>query len=661
MCGIAGIFHTSPTHGPVTQQQVGNMLRAIRHRGPDESGIYLSQNFGMGNVRLSIIDLASGSQPLSVENNRYWIVYNGELFNYPELRDELQKRGRTFQTASDTEVVLQSFAEWGPDCLKRFNGQYAISIWDEHRKELFLARDRAGIRPLFYAYRTGSFYFCSEIKGLFQLPQVERQITANGLAQVFSFWTTLTPSTPWKDVLELPPGHYMRVNQHGTVIQRYWRLSFPEEEDQTEIRSVNETAEELKWLLRDAVRIRLRADVEVAAYLSGGLDSTITTALIRDIEPDILNTFSIGFQERDFDESNYQTEASQFFGTHHTSFSCSNAEIGENFINAVYYSEYPLLRTAPVPMYLLSKKVREQNIKVVITGEGADENFAGYNIFKEAAIRRFWASQPNSTVRPMLLKRLYPYLPVIRDGNPTALKMFFGFGLQQTDDLFYSHLLRWHNTSRIRNYLSEDIKSTAQPDFDKALKIIAGPAFSNYGNLAKAQHLEFSVFMSNYLLSSQGDRMAMGNSVEGRYPFLDHRVIEFAANLPENHKLIGLNEKFILKKMAGKTIPSSILNRSKQAYRAPVSGGLLGSNAPDFVHEMLSEANLHNAGFFDSAKVNKLIQKMENGKMISEIDQMALSGILSTQLLHYLFICGNPPPDIKKDLRKPKVLHQPGS
>jgi len=290
-------------------------------------------------------------------------------------------------------------------------------------------------------------------------------------------------------------------------------------------------------------------------------------------------------------------------------------------------------------MYLLSKEVRENNIKVVITGEGADEMFAGYNIFKEAKIRRFWAREPKSSFRPLLLSKLYPYLPQVRDSKLINLKFFFGCKLKETDNPYYSHLLRWHNTSRIRNYFSEGLRQELLSyDPMEDLDLFINPEMKNWDDLEKAQYLESSIFMSSYLLSSQGDRMAMANSVEGRYPFLDHRVIEFASNLPDNFKLNGLNEKFILKKMMGDRIPDSILKRSKQAYRAPIASSFFGNKKPDYVKDVLSENKLFSTGLFNPTRVQQLVDKFETGASHSEIDNMAITGIISTQLLHQQFI-----------------------
>lgn len=638
MCGIAGIYNFNSPENPVSENILTNMLSVIRHRGPDESGIYLGKNIGIGSVRLSIIGIASGQQPISIRNERYWIVYNGELFNYIELKQELQSLGCNFKTETDTEVVVQAYAQFGASCLNKFNGQYAICIWDKQENELFLARDRVGIRPLFYSRQNDCITFCSEIKGIFENPEIERALSSQGLSEVFTYWTTITPNTPYENIHELPPGHFMKINASGIHIEQYWSFDFSGEKPKDSI-SLNEAVEGLRELFSDAVRIRLRADVEVAAYLSGGIDSSVTTAFIKEIEPNVLNTFSIGFKDKVFDETNYQLEAAKYYNTNHVAFSCTSEEIGEAFYDTVKHTEFPILRTAPTPMFLLSKKVRKSNIKVVITGEGADEMLAGYNIFKEAKIRRFWAKEPQSNIRPLLLTKLYPYLPMMKNARSSVLKMFFGYKLGETDNPFYSHLLRWHNTSRIQNYFSNDLRSEIE-NYDPMISLQENMpvGFESWSDLAKSQYLEATVFMSGYLLSSQGDRMAMGNSVEGRYPFLDHRVIEYAATIPSDYKLNGLNEKYILKEMMKGKIPDSILKRSKQAYRAPIHTSFFNDNPPAYVEEMFSDKTIRDYGYFDAVKIGKLIEKFKSGNNISEVDNMALAGILSTQLIHSMFL-----------------------
>ena len=388
-----------------------------------------------------------------------------------------------------------------------------------------------------------------------------------------------------------------------------------------------------------AVRIRLRADVEVAAYLSGGIDSSTTVAYIKDIEPGVLNTFSIGFEDKDFDESKYQEEAVRYLNTNHRAISCTSKDIANEFPRVVWHSEIPLTRTAPTPMLILSKLVRDNNIKVVITGEGSDEILAGYDIFRETIIRRFWASQPSSSLRPTLLKRIYPDIPHLRNASPNVLKMFFGYRLEDTDNPLYSHLLRWNNSNHIKKHFSENLRNTVNgydPLADLSEKL--PESFMEWSPLARAQWLETTVFMSGYLLSSQGDRMAMANSVEGRYPFLDYRVIEFCSSLPDRFKLNGLNEKYLLKKLMSGRIPESIVKRPKQPYRAPINSVFIGMGKPDYVDEMLSEKMTGLAGIFSYESVAALLSKIKKTGTASETDNMVLASVISTHLVYSQFI-----------------------
>ncbi len=613
------------------------MLARIQHRGPDESGVYLGQNVGLGNVRLSIIDLKTGQQPMPNEDGSLWIVINGEIFNYIELREELQQKGHVFKTTSDTEVVVHCYEEYGTACLNKFNGQFAIAIWDTKKRELFLARDRVGIRPLFYTKTQNSFVFASEIKSFLEHPEVNFRFSPESLSQIFTFWSTAAPNTAFQDIYELPAGHFMKVSFEGVEIRPYWNLTFPEEGNENNL-SFPDAMEELHSLFEDSVKIRLRADVPVGAYLSGGIDSSITTAFIKNIFPEVLRTFSIGFDEKEYDESSYQQLAIHYLNTNHSGVSCSAEDIAANFEKVVYHTEIPILRTSPVPMYLLSKSVRNNNYKVVITGEGADEMFAGYNIFKETMIRRFWARYPDSKYRPLLLKKLYPYITQMSGASNAALKFFFGYKLDETGSPAYSHLLRWNNTSRIKNMFSDPVKE-AFSAYDPVEEYISNlpEGFDQFHPLSKAQWIETNLFMSDYLLSSQGDRMAMANSVEGRYPFLDHRIMEFASKLPPDFKLHGLKEKHLLKEMMRGKLPDEIVNRPKQAYRAPITNSFL-SEKSDYVNEMLKEEYLKKTELFDPKQVSKLFSKIKHSNSASEVENMALTGILSTLILEKQFV-----------------------
>jgi len=634
MCGVAGIIDYRGKQNTVSSLE--SMLRSISYRGPDESGIWHSGHAALGNVRLSILDLVTGQQPLSDPSGRYWIVLNGEIFNFKELRSDLEKKGCKFRTHSDTEVLVQLYAHYGKKCLNLLNGQFAVAVWDKLEEELFIARDRVGIRPLFYNITDGILTFASEIKALFEQKFITRELRAESLAQVYTFWTSLTPFTSFKNIFELSPGHYLIFNRKGLRIEKFWELNFSNVNKEIKL---TDAIEQFNELFTSAVRLRLKADVEVAAYLSGGIDSSTTVAYIKDIEPGILNTFSIGFEEKDFDESKYQEEAVKYLDTEHRSVTCSSLTIAESFPKVVWHSETPMTRTAPTPMLILSELVRNNNIKVVITGEGSDEILAGYDIYREAKIRRFWASQPDSKTRPLLLKSLYPDIPHLRNASPNILKMFFGFKLEETGNPFYSHLLRWNNSNHIKKNFSREFKSSF--DDYSPLDELTGklPAdFDNWDSLAQAQWLETTIFMSGYLLSTQGDRMGMANSIEGRYPFLDYRVIEFCSGLPARLKLNGLNEKFLLKKLMKNRIPESIIKRPKQPYRAPISSVFLSKDAPEYVKLMLSDSYTKQAGIFDFDSISAMLSRIEKTGVASEVDNMTLTAIISTHLLYYQFI-----------------------
>jgi asparagine synthase (glutamine-hydrolysing) len=634
MCGVAGIIDYRSQANSIPA--VESMLRAFSYRGPDESGIYHSPVATLGNVRLSIIDLLTGQQPLSDIFGRYWIVFNGEIFNYIELREELDRKGVILKTQSDTEVLVNLYALYKEKCLGLLNGQFAFAVWDKVGEEVFLARDRVGIRPLFYNVTNSVFSFASEIKALFEQKTISKELRHESLAQVYTFWSTITPYTPFKNIFELSPGHYLKFNRKGLITEKYWQLDFAKRLPGL---SLENAIGQFDELFTNAVRIRLRADVEVAAYLSGGIDSSTTVAYIKDIEPGILNTFSIGFTEKDFDESKFQNEAVNYLNTNHKSITCSSRDIANYFPKVIWHSETPVTRTAPTPMLILSKLVRDNNIKVVITGEGSDEILAGYDIFREVMIRRFWAAQPGSAIRPLLLKKIYPDIPHLRNASPNILKMFFGFKLEEVDNPFYSHLLRWNNSNHIKKHFSHHVREELKAydpltDLEGRLPLY----FKDWSPLAKAQWLETTVFMSGYLLSSQGDRMAMANSVEGRYPFLDYHVIEFCSSLPSDYKLNGLNEKYLLKKLMKGRIPESILKRPKQPYRAPISSVFLAKDRPEYVNEMLSDTCTKKAGIFNFESLYGMLSKIEKTGTATEMDNMVLTSVISTHLLHHQFI-----------------------
>lgn len=636
MCGIAGRLNWS---APIEQAQLAAMIGRLHHRGPDSQGFYRKGPVGLAHARLSIIDLAGGDQPIANEDGTIWVVFNGEIFNFIELRRALERLGHRFSTHSDTEVIVHLYEQYGDDLVEHLNGQFAIALWDEARQRLLLARDRTGIRPLFHTRVSGGLAFASEVKALFALPEVPRRLDARALGEVFTYWAPLPPHVVFEGVESLPPGHVMTVDAQGTRLRRYWDWTFPDAPILAD-RAAEDYAEELRDLLIDSVRLQLRADVPVAAYLSGGLDSSIVTTLIRHYTDTPLRTFSLTFDDAEFDESAWQQQLVHYLGTDHTTVHCTRADIARAFPRTIAHAETPVVRTAPAPMMLLAGGVRAAGYKVALTGEGADEVFGGYDLFKEARIRRFIARQPGSRWRARLLERLYPYLKHSPAAGRAMTERFFREGEAQFREPWFAHLPRWTTTRRITGFLSPEWRAAATA-FDPVQAIAAQlpPGIGRWEPLCQDQYIEAHTLMSGYLLCSQGDRMAMAQSIETRFPFLDHRLIAFASRLPPRYKLMGLVEKYLLKKSMSGLLPDALRQRSKQPYRAPDSQSFFHDGEPvDYVADLLSPTRVAEAGYFDAQSVTRLFEKCRAGKAIGFGDNMAFVGILSTMLLHAQFI-----------------------
>ncbi len=628
MCGVAGYFGKGVAPAEA-KALLARMASKLSHRGPDDSGIHIDGEAGLAHRRLSIVGLSDGHQPMSDPSDYLVISYNGEIFNYVELRNELIARGRKFRTQSDTEVILHLYAEKGLDCLDDLNGDFAFALWDTRQRCMVLARDRMGVRPLFHTQRGDTLFFASEIKALLTVPGIEASLDPFALDQIFTLWAPLAPRTAFQGISELPPGHLMIVKE-GRIDQRaWWQQSYP---DAGHVRPRPDAVEELRALLDDATRIRLRADVPVGSYLSGGLDSSLVSTLAARAQPERLSTFSLGFDSEEHDESRWQALMATALGVEHTTVRCTAGDISQLFPSVIRHVERPILRTAPAPLAKLSALVHENGIKAVLTGEGADELFAGYDIFREAKLRRFCGRQPNSQWRPLLFQRLYPYLPGLQRQSPEYLARFFGAGDDRVDDLLYSHRPRFRSTSAAKLFFSPELKRELG-DYDATAELASMlPAdFSRWHPLHQAQYLETSFLLPGYILSAQGDRVMMANSVEGRFPFLDPRVIDFAAGLSPDMKLHGLREKHILKQAAKGLVPEAIIERPKQPYRAPDSQAF-AATPPGYLADALSGDAVARGGLFNAAAVEKLKNKVLHQETASFRDDTAFIGIVSTQL-----------------------------
>lgn len=638
MCGIAGVARREPLHGGL--EMLGRMAAAIRHRGPDGYGFYVGQRVGLAHTRLSIVDIGGGSQPMTNEDGQLVITYNGEIYNHPELRRELEQFGHVFKTKCDTEVLVHGYEQWGPGVLQRLNGQFAFAIYDRNNETVFIARDRFGVRPLFYAQPNGALYFASEVKAILATGEVGASVDPRGLDEVFTFWGARSPRTPFAGIASLEPGTYGMWKGGALWLHRYYELDYPEASNEP-----GDAIEQLDELMLRSVGIRMRADVPVGAYLSGGLDSSITSSLAAKASPLQLRTFSIAFDDPRFDEGEFQREVARDVGSKHSVASIGPNSIAQTFPSVIWHAETPLLRTAAVPMYLLSKLTKESGIKVVLTGEGADELFLGYDLFKETKVREFCLRQPQSAWRARLLDRLYPDLIAHGKGGEFWRRFFLDAG--NANEPLFSHLPRFLLSGRVKDFYSDEFRaSRGRIDVLGELRASLPARFYGWSSLNKAAYLEMTTLLAPYLLSSQGDRMSMAHGVEGRFPFLDHRLFEFAATLPQRSRMRGLREKDVLRRWAQKILSPRISARTKQPYRAPDAPSFFGSGSPVWIADHLSPEAIRRVGVFSPRSVEGLVRRCKAGVATGFRENQSIVGVLSTQVWHYQFIqqTVSPPP-----------------
>jgi asparagine synthase (glutamine-hydrolysing) len=637
MCGIAGVM-TATGEPPVDFGELRQMIAMLSHRGPDGYGLYRDQRIGLAHSRLSIIDLVGGAQPLCNQNGKLWLTFNGEIFNFIELRQQLASLGHRFSTNGDSEVIVHCYEQFGSRAWEMLNGQFAFALWDSRLHKLWLVRDRLGILPLHYICTGEYVLFASEAKALFAGGRIEPRFDPAGLAQIFTTWSVTAPRSAFAGIRQVRPATALCFDDKlRSTEQRYW-----EPESRSLRRPQNETrkdaAEALEIHLKHSVDLRLRADVPVGAYISGGLDSSVigsfAAAASRKIE-----TFGIRFEDPRFDETEEQRLVVKHLGTNHHELFCRAGDIRNGLAETVWHCETPLLRTSPVPLFLLSRAVAAAGVKTVLTGEGADELLCGYTIFKEDQIRRFWARQPDSHLRPALLRRIHHYVGG-EDARRNALwQSFFRRGLLDTGHLFYSHLIRWQNTAWTLRLLTPDIRESLPPEAMLSEMAANMPTeWRNWDPLTRAQYIEIDAFMSSYLLSCQGDRVAMAHGVEARYPYLDPDVVDFCFSLRKRDKLIGTRDKIALRRVAQGYLPDEIWNRRKQPFRAPIGLALFGPEA-ETTYDMLSPEHLSEHGYFDVPAVTRLLERTRalDGNVPGEREEMGLMGVLTLRLLSESF------------------------
>lgn len=626
MCGIAGIV----TDKRVDYRVLFDMVASIRHRGPDDMKFYIDGNIGFGHARLSIIDIENGIQPITNENGSVVVIFNGEIFNYLEIRGELTKENHVISNNSDSSILPHMYEQYGIKMFERLNGQFAIAIWDKTKEKLILARDRMGEKPLYYFCEKETICFASEIKAILKSGLVVPTISPTALGHVFTYWSTLNGSSVFKDIFSIPPGCYMIFESGNVAITPFFLFSYY---DTYTVNNKDENyfINELETRLVNSVKRRMIADVPISFYLSGGLDSSIITSIAANIAEDSLNTFSITFEDKEFDESKYQKMMSGYLRTKHHEIKFSMAELPSIIKRVVYHTETPLLRAGAFPMYALAEFVRNNNKQVVLSGEGSDELFGGYDIFREVKVREFCNRNPDSKVRQLLYKKINNFVKDLNKQPASSLAMFYSSS--QKFSPFESHLPRWRLGAYSQQFFSEEYKTAIREfDAEKSVENTLLPVnLSNFTPVQRAQYIEIVVFLQNYLLSSQGDRVSMANGVECRYPFLDNEIVDFASGLPDSLKIRALNEKYILKSLAKKYVPEDIINRKKFPYRSPVN--IPGLMKDEYVRYIVGRDKLKEYGVFSPDATDKYFLSLVRKQSISEKDVMLFLGILTTQVL----------------------------
>lgn len=636
MCGLAGIISKNSRNYRIEIEQ---MLNSISHRGPDSSGKIIKDNFIFGFNRLAIVGLNNGEQPIQNKDGTLTLICNGEIYNHKELKKDLIQKGYQFKTESDVEVILHLYADNNSKFLENVKGQFAFAIFNENNNKLILGRDRTGICPLFYTIKDNELFFASEIKALFKVPYVKREFSPQNIYDMISYWSVVPPNTVFKDIYQICPGEIITWENYNLKKRKYWQLQF---NDEYSNQSFPDLKEMIYNQLEISVKRHLDADVPVGLYLSGGIDSSILALIAAKVHGNDLNTFSIGFEDKNYDESYFQHLLSKELGVRHHHFDFKYKDIAEYFPEVVRHAETILFRCAPVPLFCLSKEVNKFGYKTVMSGEGADEIFWGYDTFRELFIRLMWSRNPESSWRPEQLQKIFSYFEQYKnDRYFNFLKAFYKKTLNNTEDPFYSHLPRWStNKSNCGLINSTHLDNISESDSRNKILDILPDDFQAWDSFQKCQAIEMITLLNGYLLSSQGDRMIMSHSVEGRFPFLDKDVLELSSKIPSKWKCKGLNDKYILREAFKHELPESIYKRPKFAYRAPDMKSFFGANEPSYLNELFSEAYTKDVAVFDPKKVQLIYKKGNNSDLdkISTKDNMAFTIILSTHLLYSEFI-----------------------
>jgi asparagine synthase (glutamine-hydrolysing) len=605
MCGICGIYGFGGL-GPEVEGTTKKMCSVMVHRGPDDEGYYFDNKVALGMRRLSIIDLVTGHQPISNEDKNVWVVYNGEIYNFPELRKELIHKGHTFTTKSDTEVIVHLYEEEGENFLSRLNGMFSIALWDKKTGTLYLARDRLGIKPLHYWQSDKNLVFSSEIKSILEAGY-PRELDFDGMSRFFTFEYIPAPQTIFKGIKKLLPGHMMVISGPKVQIKSYWDVDQADVTDSAADEKM--ILDEIYQRLKESVKRRLISDVPLGVFLSGGMDSSSITALMSEVADSEIKTFSIGFKEESFNELGYAKVVADRFQTDHQEFVVESNLVRELVPNLIEYLDEPLADASIIPTYIISKLARKY-VTVALAGEGGDELFAGYDTYKAYQVARFYRKVPR-LIRNGLVKNIVRVLPASgkRLSFEFKAKKFIS-GIDYPPEI--SNFIWWgaYGPLEKEKLFAADIQEKMSEDQFAPISFHLDHCTA-VDTVSRIGYLDLKLYLQDDLLVKT-DRMSMANSLEIRVPFLDHTFVEYARTIPSSLKLKGLTTKHILKKAMAPYLPPEILTRKKIGFDIPL-GVWIRNELKDFVTDVLSPANLNKHGFFNQATIEKFLKEHLQG------------------------------------------------
>ncbi|HMV49602.1 MAG TPA: asparagine synthase (glutamine-hydrolyzing) [Blastocatellia bacterium] len=606
MCGIIGFVNLDQQQ-PASERIARAMNQAIVHRGPDDEGFYFNGNVALGMRRLSIIDLAGGHQPISNEDGSVWVVFNGEIYNYRELRELLLARGHQLKTNSDTETIVHLYEDYGDELVQHLNGMFGFALWDERRRRLLIARDRMGEKPLYFAQTGESFVFASELKALVEHPSVQRRVNLSALRKYLQYEFVPSPHTMLEGVQKLPPAHRLIFENGRWRTERYWQLSYGGERLKL---NEEEAAEEVRRRLREAVRMRLVADVPLGVLLSGGIDSSAMAQLACEAAGGRVKTFSIAFEEKSFDESSYARKVAEQLGTEHYEKRFTEREMLDIVPEIPRLLDEPLGDGSLIPTFLLSKFTRER-VTVALGGDGGDELFAGYPTYSAHRVAGLYQMLPQF-VRSVLIEPAVAALPVSTDNLSFDFKAKrFVRGATHAAGTRHTVWMGSYDAAQQRELLRPEIIA-ACPDEEVFDEVLPYDRANGNGNLIeRMMKLDATHYLSECVLFKV-DRASMAASLETRAPFLDHTFVEFVLKLPVEMKLKGFTGKYILKKAMRGHLPDDVIDRPKKGFGMPVAKWVKGE-LRDFVRDTFSPERLNRRGLFNAGYVQRLLDEHESG------------------------------------------------